>query len=110
MLELKVKDTGPGMPSEVLKRVGTPFFTTREAGTGLGVAQCQRLVGSSGGRMAIESEVVVGTTVTITLPTAAWSEKAPSSARRALLLALDLDGTCCPADHTVEPRDVAAIA
>ncbi len=71
MLELKVKDTGPGMPSDVLKRVGTPFFTTREAGTGLGVAQCQRLVGSSGGRMAIESEVGAGTTVTITLPTAA---------------------------------------
>lgn len=71
MLELKVRDNGAGMPPEVLKRIGTPFFTTREAGTGLGVAQCQRLVGSAGGRMAIESEVGVGTTVTITLPMAA---------------------------------------
>ena len=70
-LILEVKDSGLGMSAEVLKRVGTPFFTTREAGTGLGVAQCQRLVGTAGGRMSIASEVGVGTTVTITLQVAA---------------------------------------
>jgi C4-dicarboxylate-specific signal transduction histidine kinase len=71
MLELKVRDDGVGMPPEVLKRVGTPWFTTRAEGTGLGVANCQRLVGSAGGRLRIESEPGVGTTVTILLPTAA---------------------------------------
>ena len=71
MLELCVRDDGVGMPPEVLGRVGTPFFTTRAEGTGLGLAQCQRLVGSAGGRFRIESELGRGTTVTIVLPVAA---------------------------------------
>ncbi|HEY1549626.1 MAG TPA: hybrid sensor histidine kinase/response regulator [Kofleriaceae bacterium] len=71
MLVLEVKDDGIGMTSDVLKRVGTPFFTTRAQGTGLGLAQCQRLIGTAGGRLAIDSEPGKGTTVTITLPIAA---------------------------------------
>lgn len=71
MLELQIRDDGVGMPPEVLKRVGTPWFSTRSEGTGLGVANCQRLIGRAGGRMRIESEQGVGTTVTILLPTAA---------------------------------------
>ena len=71
MLELQVRDDGVGMPPEVLKRVGTPWFSTRAEGTGLGIANCQRLIGRAGGRMRIESEQGVGTTVTILLPTAA---------------------------------------
>lgn len=71
MLELQVRDDGVGMPPEVLKRVGTPWFSTRSEGTGLGIANCQRLIGRAGGRMRIESEPGVGTTVTILLPTAA---------------------------------------
>jgi len=71
MLELQVRDDGVGMPPEVLKKVGTPWFSTRAEGTGLGVANCQRLIGRAGGRMRIESEQGVGTTVTILLPTAA---------------------------------------
>jgi len=71
MLELQIRDDGVGMAPEVLSRVGTPFFTTRPDGTGLGLAQCQRLVGTVGGRFRIESERGIGTTVTIILPTAA---------------------------------------
>lgn len=71
MLELKVRDDGIGMAPEVLNRVGTPFFTTRAEGTGLGLTQCQRLIGTAGGRFRIESEPGKGTTVTIVLPTAA---------------------------------------
>jgi signal transduction histidine kinase len=71
MLELLVRDDGVGMPPDVLKRVGTPWFSTRAEGTGLGIANCQRLIGRAGGRMRIESEQGVGTTVTILLPTAA---------------------------------------
>ena len=69
MLELQVRDDGVGMPADVLKRVGTPWFSTRPEGTGLGIANCQRLIGRAGGRMRIESEPGVGTTVTILLPT-----------------------------------------
>jgi two-component system response regulator PhcR len=71
MLEIQVRDDGVGMAPDVLSRVGTPFFTTRPDGTGLGLAQCQRLVGTIGGRFRIESERGIGTTVTIILPTAA---------------------------------------
>jgi hypothetical protein len=71
MLVLEVRDDGVGMTPDVLKRVGTPFFTTRAEGTGLGLANCQRLVGTSGGRMRIDSTVGVGTTVTLLLPIAA---------------------------------------
>jgi len=71
MLELQIRDDGVGMTPEVLGRVGTPFFTTRPEGTGLGLAQCKRLVGTVGGRFRIESERGIGTTVTIILPTAA---------------------------------------
>lgn len=71
MLELQVRDDGVGMASDVLNRAGTPFFTTRTEGTGLGLAQCQRLIGTAGGRFRIESEPGKGTTVTIILPTAA---------------------------------------
>lgn len=70
MLEICVRDTGIGMSQETLGRVGTPFFTTRPDGTGLGVAQCQRLVGIAGGRLRFHSEPGVGTTVTISLPLA----------------------------------------
>lgn len=73
MLEIQVRDDGVGMAPDVLSRVGTPFFTTRPDGTGLGLAQCQRLVGTIGGRFRIESERGIGTTVTIILPTAAMA-------------------------------------
>jgi two-component system response regulator PhcR len=71
MVELEIRDDGIGMAPDVLARIGTPFYTTRSDGTGLGVAQCQRLIGTAGGRFRIESKPGVGTTVTITLPTAA---------------------------------------
>ncbi|MBX3209179.1 MAG: response regulator [Labilithrix sp.] len=68
-LTLSVTDNGPGIPAEVLARLGTPFYTTREAGTGLGVAQVKRLVGRLGGELRIDSAPGNGTTATFTLPT-----------------------------------------
>jgi len=71
MLEIRVQDDGIGMAADVLSRAGTPFFTTRAEGTGLGLAQCQRLIGTAGGRFKIESEPGKGTTVYVMLPLAA---------------------------------------
>jgi signal transduction histidine kinase len=68
LVTFRIKDDGVGMAPEVLARVGTPFFTTRKEGIGLGLAQVQRLVGKSGGSFKIESAAGVGTTVTFTLP------------------------------------------
>jgi len=65
-----IRDNGPGMSDEALARMGTPFFTTRAEGTGIGVSQVRRLVGSVGGALKIESTEGKGTTVTFTVPTA----------------------------------------
>lgn len=62
-----VSDDGPGMPAEVLAKVGQPFFTTKDEGTGLGVSQCQRLIAKAGGKLDIESAPGKGTTVRFTL-------------------------------------------
>jgi two-component system response regulator PhcR len=67
-VRFEIRDTGGGIPPEVLERIGTPFFTTKRQGTGLGVAQCQRIVGKSGGAFRIHSEIGRGTTVTFTVP------------------------------------------
>jgi signal transduction histidine kinase len=63
-----VTDNGPGMAPELLKKVGTPFFSTRREGTGLGVAQCRRLIGAAGGEFDIQSTEKQGTTVTFSIP------------------------------------------
>ncbi|MCA1663931.1 MAG: ATP-binding protein, partial [Myxococcales bacterium] len=67
-VQLTVDDDGKGMSPEVLRKVGTPFFSTRPEGTGLGVTQCRRLVEGAGGTFRIDSVEGQGTTVTFTLP------------------------------------------
>jgi signal transduction histidine kinase len=69
---LAVRDTGQGIPPELIRKVREPFFTTKPAGlgTGLGLSVCDQLVRQLGGVMTIESAVGVGTTITLILPPA----------------------------------------
>jgi signal transduction histidine kinase len=69
-VEVSVRDTGEGIPPELLGRIFEPFFTTkpRGDGTGLGLAVCRRIVARLGGEITVESEVGVGTTVRVGLP------------------------------------------
>lgn len=82
--EIAVRDTGRGMRPEVLRRLGTPFFTTREDGTGLGVVLARSVVSLHGGSLRYESEPGKGTTVRVTLPGAT---RASEGARPALATA-----------------------
>ena len=66
-----VRDAGRGMPPEVLAKIGTPFFTTREEGTGLGVALARATFVRHGGTLAYASQAGRGTTATATLPAVA---------------------------------------
>ena len=82
MVVVAVKDTGVGIPPEVLPRVFEPFFTTRikEAGSGLGLAQVQGFCAQAGGRVRISSEPGQGTTVEMVLPAMARGVTEPASA------------------------------
>ena len=68
VVEIRVRDNGPGIPAAALARVFDPFFTTRTQGTGLGLSICQSIVREHGGTISIESTVGQGTAVTIDLP------------------------------------------
>lgn len=67
-LSLHFSDQGCGIPKESLEKIGQPFFTTKEKGTGLGLMVCKSIIDSHHGRMAIQSEVGIGTTITLTFP------------------------------------------
>ena len=69
-VEVRIHDTGRGIPAEQLPRVFDPFFTTRPVGggTGMGLAVCYGIVARHNGSIAIESPPGSGTTVTVRLP------------------------------------------
>jgi len=68
-IELRVRDTGCGIPADILPHVFEPFFTTKRGkGTGLGLSITQSYVRSHGGDIHVESIPGYGTTVRVTLP------------------------------------------
>jgi two-component system, LuxR family, sensor kinase FixL len=66
---VRVSDTGKGIPADRAEAIFAPFYTTKRAGTGLGLAVSRRLVESFGGRLWLEPEVA-GATFCLTLPDA----------------------------------------
>jgi signal transduction histidine kinase len=69
VIELRVRDTGCGIPADILPHVFEPFFTTKRGkGTGLGLSITQSYVRSHGGDIQVESIPGAGTTVRVTLP------------------------------------------
>jgi len=67
-LEVSVSDDGEGMGPETREKALTPFFTTREEGTGLGLPLVRRIAEQHGGSVEISSAPGHGTTVTVTFP------------------------------------------
>jgi signal transduction histidine kinase len=61
---VRVHDRGPGLPEPVRRRLYEPFVTGRPDGTGLGLAVCQRVVRSLGGRIHHDDRPGGGTTAT----------------------------------------------
>ena len=79
-VQIQVRDTGEGIPDELIAQIFEPFFSTKSGkGTGLGLWVSQGIVQSHGGTMRVRSRVGRGTTFMITLPV----EGPPSDARAA---------------------------
>ncbi|MBD3919051.1 PAS domain S-box protein [Paenibacillus sp. PR3] len=67
-LYIRIKDAGFGIPHEEMIKIGTPFYTTKETGTGLGLMVSMRVIQNHKGTMRVESEVGKGTMVEVILP------------------------------------------
>jgi signal transduction histidine kinase len=67
-LVIRVSDTGPGVPEDLRERIFYPFFTTREQGSGVGLAEAQKVVAGHGGSIEVESHPSGGAAFHIYLP------------------------------------------
>lgn len=67
-VHLEVSDTGTGLTPEECDRLFTPYYTTKQHGTGLGLAVVQSVISDHGGRISVESEMGIGTSFHIYLP------------------------------------------
>ncbi|BBH22759.1 hypothetical protein Back11_41040 [Paenibacillus baekrokdamisoli] len=73
---VRIEDYGPGIPEEQLSKIGQPFYTTKEKGTGLGLMVSYKIVDNHHGSIHVHSRVDIGTTFEIILP---YSEPAERS-------------------------------
>lgn len=67
-IRISITDQGCGIPHDKIKKLGEPFYTTKERGTGLGLMVSYKIIEEHQGKIDVESEVGVGTTFHITLP------------------------------------------
>nr|WP_239454307.1 PAS domain-containing sensor histidine kinase [Bacillus suaedaesalsae] len=65
---ISIKDTGSGIPEDVLGKIFDPFFTLKDTGTGLGLVVCRRIVNMYNGDITIKSTEKIGTEVLVTFP------------------------------------------
>ena len=65
---IRIEDNGGGMDDNVREQIFDPFFTSREGGTGLGLALCRKMVDDHRGRIEVESKTGEGTVFLVTLP------------------------------------------
>ena len=61
-------DTGPGIPEDIRQNIFIPFFTTKDRGTGLGLALSMRIMKNLGGTIEVSSRIGQGTTFTVFVP------------------------------------------
>jgi two-component system, cell cycle sensor histidine kinase and response regulator CckA len=93
----EVRDTGPGIGQDVVRRVFDPFFTTKPVGqgAGLGLSIAHSIIDGLGGEISLESKIGTGTTFRVTLPPAKRREEVkevavqPLPTRRGRVLVID---------------------
>jgi signal transduction histidine kinase/ActR/RegA family two-component response regulator len=108
-VQLTVRDTGQGMPPDVVEHIYDPFFTTKAAGegTGIGLSVVHGIVVNHGGTITVESRVDYGTTFMIYLPCIPWDmagevqEEEPLPCRQERLLFIDDEPALVHMGHAV---------
>ncbi len=65
---IRIRDNGPGIPNDIIKKVFDPFYTTKEEGTGLGLSIVDRIIREHGGKIMLNSKPGHGATFTLMLP------------------------------------------
>jgi len=78
-VQISVTDTGVGIPDHQLGKIFDLFFSTKEGGSGLGLATTRRIIQLHGGSIAVQSEVGKGTHFTVKLPAAPPADKPGTS-------------------------------
>jgi signal transduction histidine kinase len=73
-LLIEVTDDGPGVPSDVMDRIFSPFFTTKPQGSGLGLAIVRKIVDAHDGRIDVSAPLSGGTRFRVTLPVTSGHE------------------------------------
>jgi len=68
MVYVRIRDTGTGIPSEMISKIFEPYFTTKENGSGLGLTVVYKVIKEHGGELRVFSKEGEGTTFTILLP------------------------------------------
>jgi signal transduction histidine kinase len=69
-VEIRISDTGCGIPEKNLKNIFMPFFSTKSTGTGLGLSICHNIISNHNGSVEVESVENKGTTFVIKFPVA----------------------------------------
>ncbi|UTR16336.1 ATP-binding protein [Salipaludibacillus sp. LMS25] len=75
VIVIRVEDTGEGMDKDTMDKLGTPFFTTKETGTGLGLTTSFRVIEEMAGTIKVSSTQEKGTVFTISIPVHVPSEE-----------------------------------
>lgn len=105
-LRIGITDSGIGMSEEVRANLFTPFFTTKEDGTGLGLLSCRRIVANHDGFMRVSSTPGSGTTFTLYLPLHAVETRdaslAPVGRGEAVLVVVEKAGLLLMLRDTIE--------
>jgi hypothetical protein len=79
---VEVCDSGPGFPQDTAGRIFEPYFTTKEKGTGLGMAIALRIISEHGGSLSADNRPGGGARVTVTLPVSGAGAGEPVPALR----------------------------
>jgi signal transduction histidine kinase/CheY-like chemotaxis protein len=113
-LRLCVRDDGPGMSAEARAHVFEPYFTTRDSGSGLGLALVKQAVLGLGGSITLDSEPGRGTCFYVELPRARASSNAPkrrvSTRESGVYVAEQIEGRILVLDDDASLREMIATA